>query len=72
MGLMLIGSENTNNALASRFRDRYNNIEEAFCLSLSSWEMLNYVNNNVKPSNVQADWLKGIAVAIDFLQEQIQ
>lgn len=58
--------------LASKFKGKFENIEEAFCLSLSSWEMLHYINNDVTPTNIKADWLKGIIVAVDFLKEQIQ
>ncbi|XP_026474158.1 X-ray repair cross-complementing protein 5-like [Ctenocephalides felis] len=34
--------------------------------------MLHYINNDVTPTNIKADWLKGIIVAVDFLKEQIQ
>ncbi|KAJ6645641.1 X-ray repair cross-complementing protein 5 [Pseudolycoriella hygida] len=70
IGLILVGSDCTNNALNKSLGD-YENISVALDLEQANWQMLRIVEREiVGPSNSEGDWLDALIVAMDFLKTQ--
>ncbi|XP_063234073.1 X-ray repair cross-complementing protein 5-like isoform X2 [Bacillus rossius redtenbacheri] len=66
VGLVLMGTEGTDNSLG------YEHISVACDLQLVSWDMLESLERDAKPSGAAADWLDALVVAVDFLREQAE
>lgn len=66
MGLILLGSEDTNNPLADE--DAYNNIEISHRLQSANWEMVHTISSFKNGTSVDGDWLDALIVAADFLK----
>ncbi|KAJ9590743.1 hypothetical protein L9F63_016259, partial [Diploptera punctata] len=66
IALVLLGTEHTENNLD------YDHIVVPFSLTLASWELLQYVENDLKESKIRADWLDAVVVGMDLLKEHSQ
>lgn len=67
VGLLLMGTEKTNNQLNIEYGG-YEHISEAFELNPSNWQMLRIMEKQVHASNVNADWFDALVVAMNFLK----
>ncbi|XP_058816505.1 X-ray repair cross-complementing protein 5 [Topomyia yanbarensis] len=68
VGLILMGTEQTNNQLNIEYGG-YENISEAFELGPSNWQMLRIMEKQIKhPSKVNAGWFDALVVAMNFLK----
>ncbi|PNF22249.1 hypothetical protein B7P43_G02949 [Cryptotermes secundus] len=63
--LILLGSDETQNSL------NYKNISVTHSLALSSWEMVQFVED-LTGTMVNADWLDAIVVAMNVLKEETE
>ncbi|CAH1404246.1 unnamed protein product [Nezara viridula] len=72
MGVVLFGSDNTNNNLANGTSSCYRNIEEFFPLSLADWNLYERVENLQMSSVPKSDWIQGLVAAQDFMKNQTQ
>ncbi|CAD5125661.1 DgyrCDS13862 [Dimorphilus gyrociliatus] len=68
VSLILIGSDETANELADD--DSYNNISVARPLATVTWPFLEFVQNDISPTDNETDFLDGIVVAADHLRSQ--
>ncbi|KAL4218077.1 X-ray repair cross-complementing protein 5 [Mactra antiquata] len=70
IALILVGSEDTDNPLATG--ECYENISIANPLGIVDFDFLQLVQNDVKPSTVSGDFLDGIVVGMDHLMNAMQ
>lgn len=70
VGLILLGSEDTNNPLAED--ELYSHIEIRHRLQLARWEMVNTIKSFKKGTTVDGDWLDAIIVAADFIKGETE
>ena len=68
IALVLFGCEETNNNLAEE--DSYKNISVVFPLGLSNFDILEFVNNSLKPGIEETDFLDAITVCLDLLYNE--
>ncbi|XP_034247573.1 X-ray repair cross-complementing protein 5 isoform X2 [Thrips palmi] len=66
IGLILLGSEDTNNPLAND--ENYNNIEIRHQLQCANWRMVQTISSFKKGTSVDGDWLDALIVAADFMR----
>ncbi|XP_037024840.1 X-ray repair cross-complementing protein 5 isoform X2 [Bradysia coprophila] len=74
IGLILIGTDDTNNVLndSEDTLGDYEHISVAFDLEMTNWQMLKILEREiVGPSNSEGDWLSALIVAMDFLKGQM-
>lgn len=71
IGLILLGSEQTNNPLADG-EGSYNNIEIAHTLQLADWQMVKTISNYEKCTTSNGDWLDALIVAADYMRSAIE
>lgn len=71
IGLVLMGTDGTNNSLNETLGG-YENISCAFDVEITKWEMLQILENEIKPAqgDKEGDWLDAIIVAMDILRNQ--
>ena len=67
VALVLMGTQGTNNNLSNELCG-YEHISEAFDMGLTNWQMLRILENEIKPSNCEADWLDAIVIGMDVLK----
>lgn len=70
MGLVLIGTDSTNNKLANDGAG-YEHISVGFDLAMPTWQMLRILEKEIQPQRSEADWLDGIIVAMDLLKDHM-
>lgn len=71
LALILFGSSQTNNHLASQGY-YYNNIEIVTSLGVVTWDLIKHVNS-LSPSDItHSDWLNTLVVAADMLKRETE
>lgn len=65
VALVLMGTDETDNALD---QDVYENIACKFDFQRVSWDMLKFIETQVKSTNKVADWIKALVVSLDLLK----
>lgn len=67
--LLLMGTEDTDNELNTELSD-YEHITNGFPMAVVTWNVLKYVEYSIDPvqSEVVADWLDAIIVAMHYLK----
>ena len=70
IALILFGTPDTDNPLADG--ECYENITIAQPMDVASFELLETVQNNIQPSNVSADFVDALIVALDHLVSSTQ
>lgn len=70
VSLILFGTPDTANDLAAK--DGYQNITVARPLGPVDWDLLKYIQNDVTSSDISADFLDALVVAMDHLTEAIK
>ncbi|KAM4668507.1 X-ray repair cross-complementing protein 5 isoform 7-T9 [Amazona ochrocephala] len=68
VAVVLFGTDGTRNDLASR--DQYQNITVHRSLMLPDFDLLEDIQDGIKPGSEQADFLDAIIVCMDLLQKQ--
>ncbi|XP_031438023.1 X-ray repair cross-complementing protein 5 isoform X2 [Clupea harengus] len=68
LGLVLFGSDNTKNPLATD--GQYQNIAVHRHLMIPDFELLEEIQNDIHPGSQQADWLDALVVCMDLLQKE--
>lgn len=66
IGLIIVGSEETNNPLADD--EGYKNIEIAHSLRRANWSMVKSIAKYQKGTEATGDWLDALIVAADFIK----
>lgn len=71
LGLILVGSEDTNNPL---FEDgqSYENIEIVHTLELANWSMVHTLSKYQKCTTTEGDWLDALIVAADLIKTEAE
>ncbi|XP_014290624.1 X-ray repair cross-complementing protein 5 [Halyomorpha halys] len=72
MGVVLFGSDSTNNNLANGGSSCYKNIDEFSPLSLTDWNLYEKIENLTMSSVPKSNWVQGLVVAQDFMKNQTQ
>ena len=70
IALVLFGTADTGNDLADG--SNYENITVARPLRPVDWDLLQYVQNNISPGGVSADFLDALVVTMDHLQKSVE
>lgn len=71
LALILFGSSQTNNHLASQ-GCYYNNIEIVTSLGVVTWDLIKHINS-LSPSDItRSDWLNTLVLAADMLKKETQ
>ena len=70
ISLILCGTPETANELADD--DAYQNITVARPLGLVDWDLLQFVQNEVDPSDISGDFLDALVVAMDHIVKDVQ
>ncbi|XP_078535402.1 X-ray repair cross-complementing protein 5 [Lissotriton helveticus] len=68
IAVVLFGTDETNNNLASR--DQYQNITVHRHLMLPDFDLLEEIQNEIQPGSEQADFLDALIVCMDLLQNE--
>jgi ATP-dependent DNA helicase 2 subunit 2 len=68
IGLILMGSENTENDLNSSL-DGYEHIVEAVKLQMPTWEMVRFLDK-ITPTDFSSDWADGLTVGLNFARNE--
>ncbi|KAL2081028.1 hypothetical protein ACEWY4_022881 [Coilia grayii] len=68
LGLVLFGTDNTKNPLATD--GQYQNISIHRHLTIPDFELLEEIQNDIHPGSQQADWLDALVVCMDLLQKE--
>ncbi|XP_050440510.1 X-ray repair cross-complementing protein 5-like [Adelges cooleyi] len=69
IALILFGSSQTNNALASK-GPGYQNIEVVVNLGLASWNLAKYITTIAPTNETPSDWLSTLILATDLLKNE--
>lgn len=70
LALILFGSSQTNNHLASQ--GCYNNIEIVTSLGVATWDLIKHINS-LSPSDItHSDWLNTLVLAADMLKKETE
>lgn len=72
MGIVLFGSDITNNSIATGVSSCYRNIDEFVPLSLADWNLYGKIDNLKMSSVPKSDWIQALIVAQDFMKNQTQ
>lgn len=70
IGIILLGSEETNNTLADD--ENYSHIEVIHPLQLASWRMVHNISKYKKCTPVTGDWFDALIVAADYMKTATQ
>jgi len=71
LALILFGSSQTNNYLASQ-GCYYNNIEIVTSLGVATWDLIKHINS-LSPSDITcSDWLNTLVLAADMLKKETE
>lgn len=70
VALLLMGAEDTNNDL-NRSMTGFENIVELIHLQMPTWDMIK-VLDKLEPSEVSADWIDGLVVALNFARNETE
>lgn len=60
-----MGTDETDNRLD---QDVYKNIACKFDFQTASWDMLRFIENEVKTTNKTSDWINALVVSMDLLK----
>lgn len=69
LALILFGSSQTNNHLASQGK-MFNNIEIVCSLGLVTWDLLQYTTNISSTNMTPSDWISALVIALDMLKNE--
>lgn len=70
LGLILVGSEDTNNPLEDG--QSYGNIEIVHTLQLATWNMVHTLSKYKKCTTTEGDWLDALIVAADLIKTEAE
>ncbi len=70
LGLIFLGSDETNNQLADE--EGYQHIEMAHPLQLANWKMVKSLAQYQKGTAKSGDWLDALIVAADYMRSATQ
>lgn len=71
LALVLFGTNETANVLWDGSSDHYRHITVARPLSIVDWKLLEFIQNNISATNLQADVLDGLVVASNHFHEDL-
>uniref|UniRef100_H2Y4N5 Ku70/Ku80 N-terminal alpha/beta domain-containing protein n=1 Tax=Ciona savignyi TaxID=51511 RepID=H2Y4N5_CIOSA len=70
IALVLFGTDETANPLHQVDNDSYHNIAIAFPMGTPNFDMLNFISNQLKPGENEADFVDALTVSLDHLYKE--
>jgi ATP-dependent DNA helicase 2 subunit 2 len=71
LALILFGSNETGNVLWDGSSDHYRHVSVARPLSITDWQLLDFIQNKIAATNIDGDVLDGLVIASNHYQEDL-
>lgn len=72
-GLVLCGSETTQNRLFKETNSHYKHINVLADMQLATWDLIKSVEREMgKPTDYTRDWMDALSVALDMIEQRVE